>query len=365
MAEILELEQIKEMGKRIENLRGYLDIDARKEECSQLESATTANEFWSDTRNAKSVLKRIKELKKHIDAWEHVHTEFTDIFELYEISLEDNDTDSLEQLSDNARKIGHEIDKLEFLRKLGGEDDDCPAVLSIHSGAGGTESCDWCEMLFRMYCRWLERKGFEYTILDSLPGDEAGLKSVTMEIRGDYVYGHLKAESGVHRLVRISPFDSNSRRHTSFASVYSYPLIEEADDIALEESEIRVDTYRASGAGGQHINKTDSAVRMTHVPTGIVVQCQNERSQIKNRATALRILKARVRQHFKEEEEKQRLEKLAKKKKIEWGSQIRSYVLHPYNMVKDHRTNTETSNTAAVLDGDIDMFIESYLLEYE
>lgn len=277
---------------------------------------------------------------------------------------EEDDRTALEEFSVQARELGRDLGRLEFLRKLGGEDDRCSALLSVHSGAGGTESCDWCEMLFRMYCRWMERRGYTFTILDSLPGEEAGLKSVTMEVAGDYAYGHLKAECGVHRLVRISPFDSNARRHTSFASVFAWPLLEEAEDFQLDENEIRVDTYRASGAGGQHVNKTDSAVRMTHIPTGIVVQCQNERSQIKNRATAMRILKARVRQHHKEEEEKQRLEKLSEKKKIEWGSQIRSYVLHPYNMVKDHRTDEETSNTQAVLDGDIDRFIESYLLSF-
>lgn len=213
--------------------------------------------------------------------------------------------------------------------------------------------------------RWIERRDFKATILESQPGDEAGLKSVTIEVHGEYAYGHLKAECGVHRLVRISPFDSNARRHTSFASVYSYPIVEEVDDFEIDEKEIRVDTYRASGAGGQHINKTDSAVRMTHIPTNIVVACQNERSQIKNRSVALRLLKARVRQHYKEIEERERQSKMAEKKKIEWGSQIRSYVLHPYNMVKDHRTDTETSNTQAVLDGDIDAFIESFLLNYQ
>jgi peptide chain release factor 2 len=208
----------------------------------------------------------------------------------------------------------------------------------------------------------MERKGYSYNIIESSPGDEAGMKSVTLEVKGEYAYGHLKAETGVHRLVRISPFDSNARRHTSFASVYAYPIMDEIDDYELDEKDIRVDTYRSSGAGGQHINKTDSAVRMTHIPTGIAVACQNERSQIKNRSTALKLLKARVRQHYRELEERERESKLAEKKKIEWGSQIRSYVLHPYNMVKDHRTEAETSGTTAVLDGDIDMFIEAYLL---
>jgi peptide chain release factor 2 len=281
-----------------------------------------------------------------------------------ELTFEEEDEQTLKELEGQIEKLTREVEHLEFLRMLGGEDDRASAVITIHSGAGGTESCDWCEMLYRMYCRWMERRNYSYTVLDILPGEEAGLKSVTVEVEGEYAYGHLKAEVGVHRLVRISPFDSNARRHTSFASVYAYPIIEEVDDVDIEEKNLRIDTYRASGAGGQHVNKTDSAVRITHVPTGIVVQCQNERSQMKNRATAMRMLKARVKQLQKEEEEKKRQDKLADKKKIEWGSQIRSYVLHPYNMVKDHRTEVETSNTGAVLDGDLDEFIERFLLAF-
>jgi len=276
----------------------------------------------------------------------------------------ERDESTLAELVTHADEIEKEVERIEFIRKLSGEDDQADAVLTIHSGAGGTESCDWCEMLYRMYTRWMERKGYKYTVLDILPGEEAGLKSVTMEVHGEYAYGRLKAESGVHRLVRISPFDANARRHTSFASVYAYPILDEVDDFEIDENDLRIDTYRSSGAGGQHVNKTDSAVRMTHLPTGIVVACQNERSQMKNRSTALRLLKARVRQHYKEIEEKERQSKLAEKKKIEWGSQIRSYVLHPYNLVKDHRTDVETSSTQAVLDGDIDMFIEKFLLEF-
>jgi peptide chain release factor 2 len=277
----------------------------------------------------------------------------------------DGDNDTITELSVQAAQLDKEIEHIEFIRKLSGEDDMSPAILTVHSGAGGTESCDWADMLYRMYLRWIERKGFSYTILDDVPGEEAGIKSVTIEVQGEYAYGHLRAEIGVHRLVRISPFDSNARRHTSFASIYAYPIVEAVDDYEIDDKDLRVDTYRASGAGGQHINKTDSAVRMTHIPTNIVVSCQNERSQIKNRATAMRLLKARVRQHYKELDEKERQSKLAEKKKIEWGSQIRSYVLHPYNMVKDHRTDVETSNTQAVLDGDIDMFIEAYLLAFQ
>jgi peptide chain release factor 2 len=281
------------------------------------------------------------------------------------MATEEDDAETLNELTSPINDLQKTVDHIEFIRKLSGEDDGAAAILTIHSGAGGTESCDWTDMLYRMYCRWIERRKFSSNVLDYQPGEEAGLKSVTLEVHGDYAYGHLKAESGVHRLVRISPFDSNARRHTSFSSVYSYPIADEVDDYELDEKEIRIDTYRSSGAGGQHVNKTDSAVRMTHIPTNIVVACQNERSQIKNRATALRLLKARVRQHYKEIDERERQSKLAEKKKIEWGSQIRSYVLHPYNMVKDHRTDVETSNTQAVLDGDIDMFIEAYLLAFQ
>lgn len=329
-----------------------------------LEKDAGKAEFWSDQESAQKTLKKIKELKQTIEPWKKAREECEDIFGIYELAEEEGDRSALEDLFSQLKDLQKEVHRLEFLRKLSGEDDKADAILTIHSGAGGTESCDWCEMLFRMYCRWMENKGYTYTVLDSLPGEGAGLKSVTLEVKGEYIFGHLKAETGVHRLVRISPFDSNARRHTSFASVYAYPIIEETDDFKIEEKEIRVDTYRAHGAGGQHINKTDSAVRMTHLPTNIVVQCQNERSQMKNRATALRILKSRVKQFYKDEEDKNRQDRLADKKKIEWGSQIRSYVLHPYNMVKDHRTETETSNTQKVLDGDIDMFIESYLLSF-
>ncbi len=344
---------------------GIFDIEAKSSEMRTLESLTTDPEFWNSSKKAQEVSKKIKDLKKSIDNWQRVHQMCEDAIGLYELAIAENDEETLAEVAQETAAIGKAIDNLEFLRMLSGEDDDSPAILSIHSGAGGTESCDWTDMLFRMYCRWMERKGFSYTIMDIQPGEEAGIKSVEMEVQGSYVYGHLRAECGVHRLVRISPFDSNARRHTSFSSVYSYPLVEETGDFEIDENEIRIDTYRASGAGGQHINKTDSAVRMTHIPTNIVVQCQNERSQIKNRATCMRMLKARVRQYTKEQEEKERSGKLLEKKKIEWGSQIRSYVLHPYNMVKDHRTEAETSNTQGVLDGDIHMFIEKYLLEFQ
>jgi peptide chain release factor 2 len=341
---------------------GIFDIDNRKSRIAQLESDSAENSFWDDTDAAQKVLKEIKILKKIVEPWDKADADATDLLEFFALATEEGDNDTLLALTGQADELEREVARMEFVRKLSGPDDSADVVVTVHSGAGGTESCDWTEMLFRMYLRYMERKGYSYEILESSPGEEAGLKSVTLEVKGDYAYGHLKAETGVHRLVRISPFDSNARRHTSFSSVYTYPIMDEVDNYEIEEKDIRVDTYRASGAGGQHVNKTDSAVRMTHIPTGIAVACQSERSQMKNRATALKLLKARVRQHHKELEEREREAKMSEKKKIEWGSQIRSYVLHPYNLVKDHRTDTETSNTQAVLDGDIDMFIEAYLL---
>jgi peptide chain release factor 2 len=344
---------------------GIFDIEGKKTQCAQLQQESADPAFWNDRNRAREVLQKAKQLEDVINAWQEAAQDSADMRELAALAAEEGDTAMLQQLGAQKEAVRKKIEKLEFLRKLSDEDDVRAAILTIHSGAGGTESCDWCAMLFRMYSRWLERKQYPFTILDTIPGDSAGYKSVTMEVDVEYAYGYLKAENGVHRLVRISPFDANSRRHTSFASVYAFPLVEEDDSIELQDKDIRVDTYRASGAGGQHVNKTDSAVRMTHVPTGIVVQCQSERSQMLNRTTALRLLKARVRQHFKEQELQSRNEKLAEKKKIEWGSQIRSYVLHPYNMVKDVRTGVQTSNTQEVLDGDIDRFIESYLLHTE
>ncbi len=343
---------------------GIFDIDNKLKVVAGLEKQANTPKFWDSSDDAQKILKKIKDLKRIIESWDKVHLESDDIYTLFEMALEENDQETINELIPQIQTLAKEVENLEFVRKLSGEDDHSSSILTIHSGAGGKESCDWCEMLLRMYSRWFENKDYSYTIHDILSGDVAGVKSVTIEVQGNYPYGHLKAESGVHRLIRISPFDSNARRHTSFASVYAYPIVDETDDFELNEDEIRIDTYRASGAGGQHVNKTDSAVRMTHIPTNIVVQCQNERSQLKNKAVALRLLKARVRQFFKEEDEKQRQEKLADKKKIEWGSQIRSYILHPYNMVKDHRTNIETSNAQSVLDGNIDMFIEGYLLSF-
>lgn len=278
---------------------------------------------------------------------------------------EGEDSSEAKEIEQSLTQMGADMEKLEMATLLSGPDDARNAILTIHPGAGGTESQDWAEMLFRMYNRWAEIKGYKVTLLDYLAGEEAGLKSATLEITGEYAYGYLKAESGVHRLVRISPFDANSRRHTSFVSVFVYPEVEDTAEIEIKDDDIRIDTYRSSGAGGQHVNKTSSAVRITHFPTGIVVQCQNERSQIKNREVAFRILRSRLYQLQVEEQRKKRDAIEKSKKKIEWGSQIRSYVFHPYNLVKDHRTEVETSNVQAVMDGYIDRFIEAYLADPE
>jgi len=255
------------------------------------------------------------------------------------------------------------VDEIELRLTLSGEEDSTDAILTIHPGAGGTESQDWADMLYRMYLRWIERHGFEYEVINYQPGDEAGIKDVTMEVKGDYAHGLLKAEAGVHRLVRISPFDASSRRHTSFASVFIYPSIDEEIEVDIRPEDLRIDTYRASGAGGQHVNKTDSAVRITHLPTGIVAQCQNERSQHKNKANALKILKARLYQLKREQQVESVKELESQKKDIGWGSQIRSYVFHPYTMVKDHRTKVEVGDAKKVLDGHLDPFIRAYLLQ--
>lgn len=275
--------------------------------------------------------------------------------------MEEEDPQLVSELEQELLQQEKNLSEIEFRAMLGGKHDKSDVIVSINAGAGGTESCDWAEMLLRMYKRWAEHHNFKAEITDILVGEEAGIKNVTFIVRGPYAYGYLKAERGVHRLVRLSPFDSNKRRHTSFVSIDTIPQIEDTIEIEILSKELRVDTYRASGAGGQHVNKTDSAVRITHLPTGVVAQCQNERSQIKNRSTAMKILRARLYELEQRKKDEALKKEYGNKAKIEWGSQIRSYVLHPYNMVKDHRTSTETSNTSAVLDGEIDPFIEAYL----
>ncbi len=318
-------------------------------------------DFWQDARQARIVMKEASSHKDILRRWFRLKDEARDIEEFLAMSDEVTEAGLREDVSRAIEKLARDIESLEVQSLLSGEDDPKNAILAIHPGAGGTESQDWAQMLMRMYLRWAERRGYETGIMDLLPGEEAGIKSATLEIKGGYAYGYLKAESGVHRLVRISPFDANHRRHTSFASVFVYAEADEDLEIEIKESDLRIDTFRASGAGGQHVNKTDSAVRITHLPTKIVVQCQSERSQHRNRENALKILKAKLHAYYLEQEKKKMEEIEKSKKDIAWGSQIRSYVLQPYRLVKDHRTGVETGNVDDVLDGNLDEFIESYL----
>jgi len=308
-------------------------------------------------------MREISERKEWVESWQKLNNSCKELEELIILAGEENDDSIGKELEKDLETLEKDITDLEFRKMLGKPEDSKNAILTIHPGAGGTESQDWAQMLMRMYTRWFERQEYKYDILDFQSGDEAGIKSVSIEVVGHYAYGYLKAEAGVHRLVRISPFDANRRRHTSFASVFVYPEVDNSIEIDVDEKELRIDTYRASGAGGQHVNKTSSAIRITHIPTGIVAQCQNERSQHRNKEVAMKMLLSRLYQ-LKLEEEKEKLAKLENKKQdIGWGSQIRSYVFHPYNMVKDHRTEYETSNTTSVMDGDIDDFIQAYLMQ--
>lgn len=297
-----------------------------------------------------------------IARWRVQKKKVDDLEGLYQLASAEHDDAVLAEIEDELETLRKELRQDELKRMLGNEEDALPAIVSIHAGAGGTEAQDWAEMLLRMYLRWAEKKGYPHRIIDILPGDEAGIKSVTFTLDEAYAYGYAKAENGIHRLVRISPFDAGARRHTSFASVFVYPEVDDQIVIDIDEKDLRIDTYRSTGAGGQHVNKTDSAVRITHLPTGIVVQCQNERSQHKNRAMAMKYLRSRLYELKLAERYEKKDEVNKSKKEIAWGSQIRSYVLHPYRMVKDHRTNLEVGNVTRVLDGDIDDFIEAYLL---
>ena len=322
-----------------------------------------AANFWSDQRQAESVGKAARILKDTIADWETLDTQLEDLDQLRQMAAEESDAEALTEVEAEVEQAMRGIGELEFRTMLSEEDDPKNAILVIHSGAGGTDAAEWASMLMRLYTRWTERRGMECTVVDLQQAEEAGIKGATIEVRGDYAYGYLKAEAGVHRLVRLSPFDTSRRRHTSFASVFVYPEVEDDIEVDLNDEDVKVETYRSGGAGGQHVNKTASAVRVTHLPTGIVVQCQNERSQFKNKATAFKVLKARLYQHLKDEQKQQQLAVESTKKSIDFGSQIRSYVLHPYTIVKDHRTACETANVQAVMDGDIDRFIRAYLTE--
>jgi peptide chain release factor 2 len=326
-------------------------------ELLELQKKSEDQNLWDDPSNAKKVMRRLALVRDRVDRWHKLIKNVDDTLEL--ASFEDEDL--REELEEEIQTIETEVDRREFNAMLSGEYDRGDAIFAIHAGAGGTDSQDWVEMLLRMYLRWMERNNYSSEIIDSTPGEEAGIKSVTVEVNGRYAYGYLKSEKGVHRLVRLSPFDANNRRHTSFALVEVLPQVSDDIEIDINQNDIRIDTYRSAGAGGQNVQKNDTAVRITHLPTGIVATCQNERSQVQNRETAMKVLKARL----LEIKEREKAEKLADLRgdyvKAEWGSQIRSYVLHPYQMVKDHRTDYETGNASAVLDGDLDGFIQAYL----
>lgn len=339
---------------------GIFDLAEKSSQIKQLEQKMAQPDFWGNQDDANKVIKELKCLKRQTEPFDKIQEELKNLQELLEL-VESKDTDILDQIKSELPALEKTLDKLEVDLLLSGKEDRANAFLSIHSGAGGTESCDWTSMLFRMYSRWAQENGFTIENYDFLAGEEAGVKSVTILIKGEFVYGRLKGENGVHRLVRISPFDSNKRRHTSFASVEVIPEVDKDINIEVNEEDLRVDVYRASGAGGQHINTTDSAVRITHTPSGIVVQCQNERSQIKNKAMAMKMLKSKLYELELEKRQAEADKHNKQKKKIEWGSQIRSYVMQPYSMVKDHRTKVETGNVQAVMDGRLDDFLDGFL----
>jgi peptide chain release factor 2 len=321
-----------------------------------------ASGFWDNKDKANALMKERASLERSLKDWNSLSTRFNDLEAMADLAAEKDGEAMRSELESEITTIQKDISLAEVAALLSGEQDVSNAIISIHPGAGGTEAQDWAEMLMRMYLRWAEAHGYNTEILDYQNGEEAGVKSVTFTVSGDYAYGKLKAEAGVHRLVRISPFDANKRRHTSFASVYVYPEVEENIDLAIDEKDLRIDTYRASSAGGQHVNKTDSAVRITHLPTNIVVQCQNERSQLKNKNVAMKVLRSRL-YELRKKEHDEKLDKLVSDKKdIAWGSQIRSYVFQPYQLVKDHRTGAESGNVNAVMDGDLNQFIDAYLV---
>ena len=337
------------------------DIPKLEKQLKELEEQTTQQEFWEDTENTTKVLSEIKKIKGKYTKYKELEKELNNLLELSELVQEEYDEEIVKDIIKNTKKAQRDLEKLELETLLSGKYDSNNAIVTIHPGAGGTESQDWAEMLYRMYTRWATKNEYEVKELDYLEGEEAGIKSVTFEIVGQNAYGYMKGEKGVHRLVRISPFDAGGRRHTSFASVEVLPEITEDIEININPDDLRIDTYRASGAGGQHINKTSSAVRITHIPTNIVVACQSERSQIQNRETAMKMLKSKL-FDLKEQEHKEKIEDLkGEQRDIAWGSQIRSYVFCPYTMVNDHRTNYEVGNVQGVMDGDLDGFMEAYL----
>jgi peptide chain release factor 2 len=343
---------------------GVFDVDAKAKRIEEIDKLIADSAFWERTEEAHGVLKERTALLDIVDQWQRVKKELEEGAILLQLAEEEEDEGEIEGVRRKLDQVEKQIRDIELGEMLGGQHDINNAIVSINAGAGGTEAQDWAEMLLRMYLKWGEKRGYKSEIIDILTGEEAGIKNVTFTVSGDYAYGHAKAEIGIHRLVRISPFDTGRRRHTSFASVFVYPEISAEIVVEIDEADLRIDTYRSSGAGGQHVNKTDSAVRITHIPTGIVVQCQNERSQHKNKAMAMKVLRSKI--YEKELEEKAEMEKelYASKKEIAWGSQIRSYIMHPYKMVKDHRTGVTVGDVEGVLDGGLDPFMEAYLWNY-
>ncbi|TVR23377.1 MAG: peptide chain release factor 2 [Anaerolineaceae bacterium] len=349
--------KLKQIQTQVDQLMQRLEIDAKAAEVSALEADAAKPDLWDDPDAAQKIMQRMSKLREFITPWQKLSAQVADALELAE--LEGDSLDS--EMEQEVVAISEIVEKMSFQAMLSGEYDDGDAILAIHAGAGGTDSQDWAEMLERMYIRWAEQNGYKVEIIERSDGDEAGIKSVTMSIKGAYAYGYLRSEQGVHRLVRLSPFDSASRRHTSFTKIELWPDIQGEIDIEINEKDLRIDTYRASGAGGQHVQKNDTAVRMTHLPTGVVVQCQNQRSQGQNRDRALQILKARLLELERQKQEAQLAVLKGENVDAGWGNQIRSYVLHPYQMVKDHRTNYEVGNVNAVLDGRLNEFMETYL----
>jgi peptide chain release factor 2 len=365
MVVLLEFDELK---LRLESLRGgvgelgeALGLESAKKEVLELEEETARQDFWNDVENSQRVLQKIRQMKDKIAEYEKLRSDYEDIITLTDIANEEGDQSEYPELAAAAKAVEERLEAMKLSTLLSGEYDSKNAILTFHAGAGGTEAQDWAEMLYRMYTRWAERHNFKVKVLDYLDGEEAGIKSASILVEGTNAYGFLKSELGVHRLVRISPFDASGRRHTSFASLEVMPEIDDEVEISIRPEDVRVDTYRSSGAGGQHVNKTDSAVRITHIPTGIVVACQNERSQHQNREVAMKMLRSKLAE-IKEREHLDKIEDIkGEQKEIGWGSQIRSYVFMPYTLAKDHRTGFENGNIGAVMDGDIDGFINAYL----